>query len=156
MKLRVSSDTLQNTSTVFKALLGPRFMEGQRLSSIQSLEIDLPDDAGVIMVIICQAIHFRKPFLPENLRPDLVLEIATLSDKYDFGKALHSFSKAWVDKLLQNATCLARCKLLAASYLLGLSDYFTYLCHWIILHHKGEIKSPVAESGTSVHKIFCE
>ena len=43
-KLMVSSAILANSSKVFAALLGPKFLEGQNIGSATVKEVKLPDD----------------------------------------------------------------------------------------------------------------
>jgi hypothetical protein len=96
-RLRVSASSLANVSKVFRTMFGPYFSEGQDLSDISSgpKEVHMPDDNADAIEIICSMMHFRS--VPQEVGPDLMLDIAIVVDKYDCGIVLQHASILWLD-----------------------------------------------------------
>ena len=87
----MSAAVLSNGSSVFKAMLKPRFREGHELATATSaVEIPLPDDDACAMIIICQVMHLRNDLVHKagKMSAAMVLRVAELSDKYDCTVAL--------------------------------------------------------------------
>ncbi|KAL8635230.1 MAG: hypothetical protein Q9228_007258, partial [Teloschistes exilis] len=115
--LRVSGKVLSISSPVFKALVRPRFQEGQALTASQLLglaphqthassslhtnqasqpvQIPLPDDDAQAMTWLCHALHLRK-FLDHKPHLTLVQRIAVLSKKYQCAQALGPWTSVWL------------------------------------------------------------
>ncbi|KAL8628824.1 hypothetical protein Q9189_005456 [Teloschistes chrysophthalmus] len=117
--LRVSGKVLSISSPVFKALIRPRFQEGQALTAsqllglaphqthatgsrntdqtMQPVKIPLPDDDAQAMTWLCHALHLRG-FLDH--KPDLALveRVAILSKKYQCAQALGPWTSVWLKK----------------------------------------------------------
>lgn len=88
--IRVSSVVLSYASSVFRALLGPNFKEGQALRGAERpQQVPLPDDGWESMGDLCSLLHYGrdldllkpiKPALPLSLR---LVELSATADKYD-------------------------------------------------------------------------
>jgi len=90
-RLRVSSQTsqiLRNASTYFSNLFGPKFAEGQNLSSSDPKEVPMPDDDARAVEMICNIIHLRNDAVPLSLAPEEVFEVAAAADKFDCASAV--------------------------------------------------------------------
>jgi hypothetical protein len=92
-RLRVSSSSLTNVSKVFRTMFGPHFSEGQNLGDISRgpKEVHMPEDNADAIEIICSLMHFRG--VPEEIEPDLMLQVAVATDKFDCGIVLQHASK---------------------------------------------------------------
>ena len=95
-RLLVSSKVLRLASSVFAAMLGPHFLEGDSLVSGRGCEIELPEDDPDAMTLICNCIHFRGNAVPSKVAFTTLKAFAILSDRYDFTKALSSWSALWL------------------------------------------------------------
>ncbi|KAL9091272.1 MAG: hypothetical protein Q9165_004906 [Trypethelium subeluteriae] len=67
--LRVHSVALKMASKVFAAMFGPRFAEGQSLSSANPKMVPLPEDDLEALTILCHIIHLRNDVLNNMERP---------------------------------------------------------------------------------------
>ena len=96
-KLRASSHILSLISPPFKALLGPRFREGNvERSSITPLTLDLPDDDPSAMAVFLKITHFSPSVhSPGGLAMQgqdycsLINNVAVLADKYCCKHIMH-------------------------------------------------------------------
>lgn len=95
IKLMVSSATLSNSSVVFAAMLGPKFREGQDISTAHPKEVTLPDDEPETMSDICYLLHGKsvQKFLTATETAQ-VLDFAVAVDKYGCVDALRMQSHA--------------------------------------------------------------
>lgn len=84
-RFRIHADSLflKRHSTVFAALLGPNFREGQDLNTSSPKEILLPDDNPYAMTAICATMYHNFGHIPRNPTTDQVLSIIRHADKYD-------------------------------------------------------------------------
>jgi hypothetical protein len=123
-RLRVSASSLANVSKVFRTMFGPYFSEGQDLSDISSgpKEVHMPDDNADAIEIICSMMHFHS--IPQEVGPDLMLDIAIVIDKYDCGIVLQHASILWLDPK-KSKTLVELARLMAASYLPDNSKAFS-------------------------------
>ena len=90
-KLRVSSMLLGVASGVFKAFLGPHFLEGQQMRDAAGpKEIELPDDDAMAMSDMCNLLHFKPVRVLDRPRMSKsLLAFAVVVDKYACVEALH-------------------------------------------------------------------
>ncbi|KAM0720916.1 hypothetical protein Q7P37_003201 [Cladosporium fusiforme] len=153
-RLRVSSVILSSASPVFKAMLGPRFSEGQRPRSVQDpKEIALPDDDTTTMADLCRLIHHQgKSFALSITQPSLrqgvkrLLSFAIAADKYGcaqitslIGKSLlSSFGNDAPFKTLGVPSLL---RLSAVAYLFGSRRHFAQFTRDIALRGTGRYSS---------------
>ncbi|EMD87308.1 hypothetical protein COCC4DRAFT_59179 [Bipolaris maydis ATCC 48331] len=82
-RIHVDSLFLKRHSTVFAALLGPNFREGQDLNTSSPREIPLPDDDPYAMTTICATMYHDFSNIPRSLTTDLVPSIMRHGDKYN-------------------------------------------------------------------------
>lgn len=86
---------MTRASWVFKAMFDPLFTGVAHFSSIDPLEVRLPDDDCQAMTWMCFALHLQD--LPEGQMPLLLLQrLAILCDKYDCARALQPWSRLWL------------------------------------------------------------
>ena len=84
LELRVHSLLLKMNSPVFRAMLGPNWLEGQSLSSISETTpgtLALPDDDAQGMKYLCFMLHNQHDNLTGGSRRTGLLDIAKLADK---------------------------------------------------------------------------
>ena len=88
---------LINASSVFEAMLKPgNYQEGVSLAREKYLEISLPDDNIEAMTVICNILHLQSQKVPiETITSDLLDNIATIIDKYDFARAIQPWPGIW-------------------------------------------------------------
>ena len=96
-RLRVHSLCMRTASTVFDAMFGPHFLEGQPSTDSAPKEILMPDDNTNAMVFICNVIHHRNDMLPDVLQPADLADIASAADKYDCLLTLKYTISQWLD-----------------------------------------------------------
>ena len=95
--LCVSSKALSLASSVFDKMLSSRFKEGiSQIEGSGRKRIPLPEDDGDALLSICLVVHHRLSELAEALSPRVVLEIASVSEKYDFTDTLRHWSTVWI------------------------------------------------------------
>ncbi|PVH98435.1 hypothetical protein DM02DRAFT_46212 [Periconia macrospinosa] len=84
-QFRIHADSLflKRHSTVFAALFGPNFREGQDLNTSSPKEITLPDDDPYAMTAICATMYHDFDHIPRSPTTDQVLSIIRHADKYD-------------------------------------------------------------------------
>jgi hypothetical protein len=95
-QLRVHSLFLRTVSSVFNALLGPRYSEGINLSSDTPKSIPLPEDDPETMEIIFNIVHFRTDTFSDQLEPEALIRLAIAIDKYDMVQALKVYTRGWL------------------------------------------------------------
>ena len=95
MKIRVSSTRISLASPVFAAMLRPPFFEGRHLLMEGSLTLSLPDEDPETFLFFCHLIHGPKA---ENgsIRYTLLMELASLCDKYDLSNSLRPWVDMWM------------------------------------------------------------
>jgi hypothetical protein len=94
--LLVSSKVLSLASPVFAALLGPKFLEGNRIRHGVSPTIELHDDDPTAVALICNILHYRYDSVPTKLEAKQLGQIAILCDKYDCSKSFQLWSEKWL------------------------------------------------------------
>ncbi len=97
MRVLVSSKILSLASTVFAAMLGERFVEGQQLSVTSPPQIELPEDDADTMWLMCRLLHHQVRVKEERSSSSLV-RLAVLAYKYDCLQSLSPIIKSGVDR----------------------------------------------------------
>ncbi|KAB5529048.1 hypothetical protein GE09DRAFT_1149475 [Coniochaeta sp. 2T2.1] len=135
-RLRVYSQCLRAASPVLNTMFGPKWSEGQRLSTQKPVEIKLEeDDADALRTILC-VLHHRTSDVPEILTAAQVLNIAVASDKYDLARALKYVRTHWLKTITgENLSTMA--DLMAAARLFGDEDMFAAHSLELIIRVKG-------------------
>lgn len=125
--VRVSSKVLSLASTVFAAMMSPKFAEGQALLKAISPEtpsISLPDDDSEAVIWVCKALQFEQD-LTVDIKFSLLRKLAILSDKYDLVGALNPWSHAWLQRWPGSSHGIdSHAEILWISYALGNEAYF--------------------------------
>ena len=102
-RLRVSSVILSSASPVFKAMLGPNFLEGQGERSAQSpKEISLPDDDISAMTQLCRILHHQYRTEDNVLTSHCVeglFALTVVSDKYGCTDSIEAVAKHLLSEL---------------------------------------------------------
>ena len=91
----VSRKILSMSSPVFKAMLGPQFLEGQSASGNGIPTVTVKDDSIKAMGIILHAIHLQGHQVPETVSCSLLRHLAVVCDKYDLRKSLGTWPETW-------------------------------------------------------------
>ncbi|KAK3652909.1 hypothetical protein LTR56_004857 [Elasticomyces elasticus] len=106
-RIKVSAALLSMASPVFKAMLGPHFLEGQVQRSPENPQnIHLPEDDPEAMVTLSKLVHFDTPH-QSALGPGSLRKVAVLADKYD---CTHAISLQAETLLNRHARSLAFCR----------------------------------------------
>lgn len=94
----VNSAILRLASPVFAALLGPHFAEGHLLSKRTPhgppVDIELFDDNAEALKVLLDIMHMRQ--IPDKVKLPLLLDLATLIDKYQCPRACQSQAESWI------------------------------------------------------------
>ena len=95
-ELQVSSKVLSLTSSVFRAMFGPKFLEGQSLSAASPKRVSFPEDDAATMTTLCNILHHQSQNVIKEPDHTTVLKIGILCDKYDCSHALQPWSGTWL------------------------------------------------------------
>ena len=156
-KLRVHSLILKNVSTVFNAMFGPHFKEGQGLGGAYPKEIPLPEDSADALELICCVIHSRNDAVPHSLSPSEVLRVAIAADKYDCAVGLKFAGESWlIHNDVKNTVELGR--LMTAAYIFDSAHAFWKITLKLIFRHEGSYLQLIDEDTRHVIPltIFCK
>ncbi|KAB5529047.1 hypothetical protein GE09DRAFT_1253334, partial [Coniochaeta sp. 2T2.1] len=133
-EMRVSSNSLQLASKVFRAMLGPNWSEGQGLSKQSPPKVTLEeDDAEAMRTIFC-VLHFRDDLVPNKLAPEKVIDIAIECDKYDMTSALRYTSAMWLETT-SPWTIVEAGFILTAAFLFGNDEKFKICSRKLLLFY---------------------
>ena len=122
-RLRVHSLCMRTASTVFDAMFGPHFFEGQSSDGVLPKETPMPDDDAKALITICNVIHHRNDMLPDVLQPTELADVALAADKYDCVLALKYAMNQWLD-FNERITFASLGNLLIAAYVFDNSNAF--------------------------------
>ncbi|KAK3668514.1 hypothetical protein LTR22_000808 [Elasticomyces elasticus] len=150
-RLRVSAGSLSTGSSVFKAMLGPRFKEGRQLaSSVTAIEIPLPDDDPEAMIMLCRALHLQFVAMPDVLTPAALLALSVVADKYDCTGTLRFASEIWIKNAMHTTVPLDMVNLLTAAYLFQQAKVFGAVCRDALLMSEGDVKPSAGDHPTAI------
>ncbi|KAI6872494.1 hypothetical protein KC343_g16520 [Hortaea werneckii] len=142
--LRVSSTVLSLVSPVFKAMLGPRFREGNEpRSSVHPIEISLPEDDGIAMKHLCLLLHGRTGDSyshGDRTFSTQIRALAILADKYDCVEAVAlqaeaMLSRFWMHRANKQLVIQQMACLITAAVTLGLGPLFHVFTKSLVLDH---------------------
>lgn len=136
-RVLVSSVILRNSSQVFNVLLGPKYAEGQKLSSKGSVEVPLPEDDPEALTTILCVLHGRNDRVPEEIPGDKLCEIATLCDKYDLFIPLKFAIQQWLRASWLVSEPSELWLLMSAAYWFRHQKVFAKATHDLIRYHVG-------------------
>jgi hypothetical protein len=123
VRLRVSSECLRYASKIFRAMFGPDWYEGQRLSKDCPTDVELPEDDAYSMWILCSLIHYRNDLVPDHLTSREILQMSIAVDKYDLKLSLKHVISGWL-KPRTTTEMVETGQLLAAAFQLQCSKEF--------------------------------
>lgn len=135
-KLRVHSQALRFASKVFYDMFGPNFSEGQELTWASLKEIRLEEDDCDAMRAICCVIHHRNDLL-DDISPEVIVQIALASDKYDLGNTLMLARRKWLEATDNKGTLRDTAYLLTAAYIFRDTGAFNRHIKHLVLNHIG-------------------
>lgn len=122
-RLRVHALCMRTASTVFDAMFGPHFSEGQPSNGCSPKEIPMPDDDAKAMIVICNVIHHRNDMLPDVLPPMELANVALAADKYNCVFTLKYAMNQWLH-FKEPVTLASLGSLLIAAYVFDNPDAF--------------------------------
>lgn len=95
-------------------------------SSLQPIEVPLPDDDVDAMTAMCLTLHFKNSGQSEKPQVQKVRMLATLADKYDCLEAIKFFAKCWLQGtgINSGSSCADATALVEAAWLLNDSTAF--------------------------------
>lgn len=102
-RLRVHSALMSRASSVFKALLLPRFREGTELNATGAVEVACPEDDGEAMTTICYIIHHQASKIQESTDLSDLVKGAQLSDKYDLNGVMKTHAHYWLSGKMERS-----------------------------------------------------
>lgn len=139
---------LQRASPVFKAMLQPKFREGNELAATSTCEIPLPDDEVGPMTILLNIMHLRNASVPQKLAPTQIIDVVNLAKKYLCVEVVQLASQIWLasnmplhrhalystccDRLHRDADVNTCGRLLTAAHHLGRDDLINELGEAIV------------------------
>jgi hypothetical protein len=145
-RLRVSSVILSSASPVFKAMLGPKFLEGQGDRSAQDpKEIALHDDDVAAMVRLCRLLHHQEgtsvaPHDKTSLAAGAqeLLDLMVSADKYGCISSIrlaggYMLFNAASLPIYPDTSMQTNLRLIAAAYLLEDSRHFALFTRRMVL-----------------------
>ncbi|TEY61619.1 hypothetical protein BOTCAL_0166g00240 [Botryotinia calthae] len=155
-RFRVHSLFLKAASKPFLAMFRPEWQEGQSLLHQNGPEeIELPDDDAAALEIILAMIHHKNDEISENITASRVLEIAILSDKYDFLNAMKLASNTLLQHDTKDESDLMR--LVVAAYLFRNARAFKNITKTLVLDYHGPYYDVACDEVETVigWKVFC-
>ncbi|KAF7197546.1 hypothetical protein HII31_01049, partial [Pseudocercospora fuligena] len=153
-RLRVSSAVLNLASPVFKALLSPKFREGNALAANGYVEVPLPDDAAEPMIMMLKALHFDPDIMkhiPESLE---ILTTSISADKYDCSIAMGHSAFYWISIRSEEFAIDEIHDLLVASNHFRQENLFNKLCKDLIMHSPQLIEASGAAKAAGLEELF--
>ncbi|MCJ1396715.1 hypothetical protein MMC18_009607 [Xylographa bjoerkii] len=97
VRIRVSSKHLTLASRVFKNMLKPGFLEGDKLHDPGYVEFLLPDDNPAALLILLNLVHGRIRTVPRKVDIVTLLELAILVDKYELLEITEMILDFWLE-----------------------------------------------------------
>ena len=87
-------------------MFSSKFREGlAHHDSTSPILIPLLEDEGDALVVVCNALHYRKEATTEEISMEVLIKSAVLCDKYNMGNSLLTWSSRWLDSSARAATC---------------------------------------------------
>ena len=102
LHIRVSSKHLTLASPVFKAMFQIEFKEGQQLSSHGHVELALPEDNPMALLVLLNLIHGKFRVVPRKLSLWMLTKLAILVDKYEILESTELLLNLWFEEFESN------------------------------------------------------
>ncbi|KAH8659784.1 hypothetical protein BX600DRAFT_50630 [Xylariales sp. PMI_506] len=150
-ELLVSSKILTVASPVFRAMLHGHFSEGVSLQEAKAsggaspFVLELPDDDGEAMTLLCKLLHHAARDVPSRPDPELLENLAIACDKYHCVSVLRFCGGLWVRNWLHLwqsnpiATLDDICRLVVFCYVVDLEFEFAEVVWELLLSHQGPL-----------------
>jgi len=145
-ELQVSSKALSLASTVFKAMFGPHFQEGQDLSASSPKGISLPDDDAAAMTTLCNIVHHQSQNVSKGPDHASLVNLGVLCDKYCCSHALEPWSTTWLCFYQRDVSTetTGMNQLLFPFYVFNDVESFKEISKMVVYHTKGFLGTPAA------------
>ena len=144
-EVQVSSKVLSVASPVFKAMFGPRFLEGQDLNTTTPKRVSLPEDNAAAMTTLCNVVHHRHNSVRKVLALEQVVELATICDKYNCSEAFSLWSYNWGCHLYWSEGFSSHkdaARLLNSFFVFNDDTHVKKISHSIVFRTKGFVDEP--------------
>ena len=102
VRMRVSSKHLALSSRVFKSMLQPGFLHGDKLRSQGHAILSLPDDNPAATLILMNLIHGKIRKVPLKVDVGMLSQLAILVDKYELLEITEIIQTFWFKELEQS------------------------------------------------------
>lgn len=141
-RFRVSSKVLSLASPVLRKMFHSQFKEALLLREAASpVEIELSDDDGEALLVVCSTLHYRTDTMLEALPIETLVKVSILSDKYDMSAGLHGWSSTWIKESVQSACNRTDFEdLLCAAYSLDAAEVFFEISWKVIRDQQGSFR----------------
>jgi hypothetical protein len=152
-RFRVSSKVLSLASPVLRKMFHSQFKEAMEIRKAPSpVCIELSDDDGEALFLVCGALHYRTNTMPEVLPIDTLVKVSILSDKYDMSAGLSGWSSTWVKKSMRSACNQGDFEdLLCAAYSLDAAEIFFEVSWKAICDQQGSFRTTVPKLDSPVN-----
>jgi hypothetical protein len=162
--VRVYSDVMKRASSVFAAMLGPKFKEGHALAEASGapIEIPLPEDDSEPFGWICRALHCQASTKLWEPTTNQLATVWTLIHKYDLKDVMQLSLSFWTGKRVYWEAEIRELWLLAQISLANEdNDSFTAVTRKLILNTSASIyetastmeENPPIIEGRLVYKL---
>lgn len=123
--LRVSSHILRMTSPVLKELLGSAGQLSRAGGGAPGCTLlQLPDDDGDTVLLLCKILHLRNDSLPPRLPAGSLYKLAALATRFECVVAVGRSTMQWFEKLYSTKVLSDTFRIIEAAYLLDEPTYF--------------------------------
>lgn len=102
IRVQCSSAHLILASSVFEAMLSRSFKENPILRSVGTLDLPLPDDDPIALLMLLNIIHGQTKDIPLEVDMCMLTRLAILVDKYQLHVVVGILSHIWIDRLKAN------------------------------------------------------
>lgn len=103
IRIRVSSTHLRLASTYFDKMFEEHWLEGNKLSTNDSVELPIQADQDpAALLILLNIVHGHTRKVPRSVSLRMLTKFAVLVDYYACHEALEVFSDMWIDRLKHN------------------------------------------------------
>ncbi len=145
--LYVSTRVLSLASSVFGKMFSSGYKEGyEQNKGLRHIRVPLPEDDGDALLAICKVIHHRAGDLGSMFSASEILNIAYVSEKYDFTETLRHWSSTWLKESLEQSPREDLNSILRAACMLDSWEEFSHISFDVIRHQTGSfIQHPLSE-----------
>lgn len=102
IRVRCSSAHLILASSVFEAMLSQSFKENLVVRSPGTVDLPLPDDDPIALLMLLNIIHGQTKDVPLEVDMCMLTRLAIVVDKYQLHVVVGIVSRIWIDRLKAN------------------------------------------------------